>query len=216
MLQKKAKRGDVLAKKFSDLRSNATINTITINFTKQESSPVIWIGVIISPKSQSSGKLPQMSDSRIQESYSICLRDLILRRRGCQTSREGAQTYDYRPQRSCGQGYVFTRVCDSVNRGGLQRTPPWDQADTPPGPGTPPPAGRAPPRPGTPPPWEGEPPWDQAHPSWQGEPPLGPGTPPPSRENPPGTRHTPTPPRTKHTPLGPGTPPRKKTAAYGQ
>ena len=21
----------------------------------------------------------------------------------------------YRPQRSCGQGYVFTRVCDSVN-----------------------------------------------------------------------------------------------------
>ena len=26
---------------------------------------------------------------------------------------------NYRPQRSCGQGYVFTRVCDSVNRGGL-------------------------------------------------------------------------------------------------
>ena len=25
----------------------------------------------------------------------------------------------YRPQRSCGQGYVFTRVCDSVKRGGL-------------------------------------------------------------------------------------------------
>ena len=24
----------------------------------------------------------------------------------------------YRPQRSCGQGYVFTRVCDSVNTGG--------------------------------------------------------------------------------------------------
>ena len=23
--------------------------------------------------------------------------------------------YIYRPQRSCGQGYVFTRVCDSVN-----------------------------------------------------------------------------------------------------
>ena len=32
----------------------------------------------------------------------------------------------YRPQRSCVQGYVFTRVCDSVHRGGLQagRTPP--------------------------------------------------------------------------------------------
>ena len=26
--------------------------------------------------------------------------------------------YFYRPQRSCGQGYVFTRVCDSVHRGG--------------------------------------------------------------------------------------------------
>ena len=25
--------------------------------------------------------------------------------------------YVYRPQRSCGQGYVFTRVCDSVHRG---------------------------------------------------------------------------------------------------
>ena len=25
----------------------------------------------------------------------------------------------YRPQRSCGQGYVFTRVCHSVNRGGV-------------------------------------------------------------------------------------------------
>ena len=24
----------------------------------------------------------------------------------------------YRPQRSCGQGYVFTRVCDSAHRGG--------------------------------------------------------------------------------------------------
>ena len=25
----------------------------------------------------------------------------------------------YRPQRSCGQGYVFTRVCHSVNGGGV-------------------------------------------------------------------------------------------------
>ena len=44
----------------------------------------------------------------------------------------------YRPQRSCGQGYVFTRVCDSVHRGNLragrpprQRKNPPDQADTP-------------------------------------------------------------------------------------
>ena len=37
----------------------------------------------------------------------------------------------YRPQRSCGQGYVFTRVCDSVHRGGSPGRPPQDQADTP-------------------------------------------------------------------------------------
>ena len=53
----------------------------------------------------------------------------------------------YRPQRSCGQGYVFTRVCDSVNRGGggvsgeppsgPRRNPP-DQADPPSAPGRPP------------------------------------------------------------------------------
>ena len=39
----------------------------------------------------------------------------------------------YGPQRSCGQGYVFTRVCDSVHRGGISgQTPPQDQADHPP------------------------------------------------------------------------------------
>ena len=80
----------------------------------------------------------------------------------------------YRPQRSCGQGYVFTRVCDSVHRGGLQAGPPrpgrhppgtrqtprdqadttpQDQADThpPPGQGEPPQAGRTPPGQGEPP-----------------------------------------------------------------
>ena len=73
----------------------------------------------------------------------------------------------YRPQRSCGQGYVFTGVCDSVHRGGLQRTPPGpgrhppsrenpppDQADTPPAGRTPPPGTRqthTPPRQGEPP-----------------------------------------------------------------
>ena len=48
----------------------------------------------------------------------------------------------YRPQRSCGQGYVFTHVCDSVHGGVLraaplppgtrQNPPPRDQAETPP------------------------------------------------------------------------------------
>ena len=96
----------------------------------------------------------------------------------------------YRPQRSCGQGYVFTRVCDSVHRGGLraepprQGEPPWDQADTP---------------------------QDQADTPWTRQtPPLGPGRqhpPGPGRHHPPGTRQT-TPPRTRQTPPpGPGRPP---------
>ena len=51
-------------------------------------------------------------------------------------------TYYYRPQRSCGQGYVFTRVCDSVNRGECleqtppDQTPPWTR-HTPPRPDPP-------------------------------------------------------------------------------
>ena len=34
--------------------------------------------------------------------------------------------YFYRPQRSCGQGYIFTRVCDSVHRGGVCLSACWD------------------------------------------------------------------------------------------
>ena len=47
----------------------------------------------------------------------------------------------YRPQRSCGQGYAFTRVCDSVNGGGwvsgqgepprAERTPAPEQTSPP-------------------------------------------------------------------------------------
>ena len=72
----------------------------------------------------------------------------------------------YRPQRSCGQGYVFTRVCDSVHRGSLRRTPPgpgrppWGPGrhppqtrENPPGPGRRPPPPL--PRPGRPDPHPG-------------------------------------------------------------
>ena len=52
----------------------------------------------------------------------------------------------YWPHRSCGQGYVFTRVCDSVNRGGLPQCmlgyhAPWEQTPT-----TPTPPEHTPPR----------------------------------------------------------------------
>ena len=95
----------------------------------------------------------------------------------------------YRPQRSCGQGNIFTPVCHPVHRGGgspAGRTPPRP-GRTPPGPGRTPPLRLGRPLPGT---RENHPPPDQ------GEPTHPPGT----RENPP-----PTPGRNR----GPGrTPPR--------
>ena len=93
----------------------------------------------------------------------------------------------YRPQRSCGQGYVFTRVCDSVHRGGFSRQgePPGWETTTP----TPhPPRDQAPPRTRqtTPPGWETNPPRDQAEPPPAGRPPPpGPGRPPPAGRPPP-------------------------------
>ena len=39
----------------------------------------------------------------------------------------GSYNHLYRPQRSCGQGYVFTHVCDSVHRGVCLSTC-WDTA----------------------------------------------------------------------------------------
>ena len=64
----------------------------------------------------------------------------------------------YRPQRSCGQGYVFTRVCDSVNRGGgVCLSACWDTTPSPleqthPREQTPPPQSRYPPKQTPPPP----------------------------------------------------------------
>ena len=154
----------------------------------------------------------------------------------------------YRPKRSFGQGNVFTGVCHSVNRGEYltrhppgpgrytpqtrQVHPPWDQAGTPPRPGTPPQTRQVhpPPRPGrytplgpgryTPlrtrqvhPPGPGIPPWTrQVHPApgtRQVYHPRGPGTPPrPGRYTPHKTRQV-HPPWTRYPPPGPGryTPP---------
>ena len=98
----------------------------------------------------------------------------------------------YRPQRSCGQGNVFTSVCLSTGGEGClpqcmlgyppDQTPPPDQAHTPRTRHTPP--TRHTPRIRHTPP-------DQ--------------TPPPQTRHPPRTRHTPRP--TRHTPPGSGTPP---------
>ena len=71
----------------------------------------------------------------------------------------------YRPQRSCGQGYVFTCVCDSVHRGVVCLSACWDT--------TPPPRRRHPP-PKKPPPGRRHPTWKEAPP--QNEAPEG-GTP---------------------------------------
>ena len=75
-------------------------------------------------------------------------------------------TYHYRPQRSCGQGNIFTRVCHSVHRGGLPQCmleyPPRKEAPVPLPQEGDPPGRRHPPGKETPrkeaPPQEGDPP----------------------------------------------------------
>ena len=96
----------------------------------------------------------------------------------------------YRPQRSCGQGYVFTRVCDSVHRGGL-----W-QGEPPPPPGRETPLGRENP------PGRETPPLARRHPPGQGDTPLG--RRPPQGDTPPG-KEAPSPsPPGRETPPPPG------------
>ena len=84
----------------------------------------------------------------------------------------------YRPQRSCGQGNVFTGVCLSTGGEGVCLSACWDarppQAD--------------PPRPGRPPGTRQTPPRTRQTPQ--------------TRQTPPRTRQTP--PRTRQTPPGPG------------
>ena len=64
--------------------------------------------------------------------------------------------YHYRPQRSCSQGNVFTRVCHSVHRGGVCLSACWDT--------TPPPQEQTnPPEADTP--WKQTPPRSR-HPPW--------------------------------------------------
>ena len=112
------------------------------------------------------------------------------------------RTHFYRPQRSCGQGNIFTPVCHSVHRGGLPQCmlgwhPPWSRpprADTP--------QSRHPPE-QTPP--------QSRHPLEQTPP-----GPDPPRPDPSQSRHHPppqdqTPPPLDQTPP----PPRKQTPAYG-
>ena len=114
----------------------------------------------------------------------------------------------YRPQRSCGQGYVFTRVCDSVHGGGLRRTPPGPGRHHPPGtrqtPPPPPGTRQTPPLPGPGRhPWQGEPPWTKENPPDQAD------TPPAGRT--PRTKKNPSPPDQADTPTpGPRRTPREE------
>ena len=101
----------------------------------------------------------------------------------CETGHQNFKNSFYRPQRSCGQGYVFTGVCDSVHGGGLQRTPPGTKENPPRDQGEPPPGPRR-----TPPGTKENPPGPRRAP---------PGT----KENPLRTRQSPPPPgrRLQHT-----------------
>ena len=96
----------------------------------------------------------------------------------------------YRPQRSCGQGNVFTVVCDSVHRGGVCLSACWDTTTPrvdPPGADTP----RSRP--------------SRSRPSRSRHP--------PQEQTPPRSRHPP--PRSRHTP-GSRHLPRSMAPAYGQ
>ena len=122
----------------------------------------------------------------------------------------------YRPQRSCGQGYVFTRVCDSVNRGGCLRRAPPDKADPPRDQGEPPRTRQTPPRDqGETPPGPGRPPrpGTRQNPPGPGRPPRPRRTPPPpDQADPPGPRRTP--PGTRQTPPDQGEPPPGRTLQH--
>ena len=124
-------------------------------------------------------------------------------------------TFNYRPQRSCGQGNVFTGVCLSTGGEGVclsacwDAMPPWVQGD--------PPGTRETP-------WDqGDPPRTRETPQDQGDPP-GPGRPPPDQGDPPGPGRLPRPgrpprdqadpPGTRHTPRDQADSPRKQTPAY--
>ena len=96
--------------------------------------------------------------------------------------RFASRVFNYRPQRSCGQGNVFTGVCHSFcSRGGGS-------------PENPPPSRENPPQQGEP-----TPPGPRRHPPGTRENPPGPRRPPRTRENPPGSRR---PPGTRETPPG--------------
>ena len=107
----------------------------------------------------------------------------------------------YRPQRSCGQGNVFTGVCLSTGGEGVclsacwdARPPPRDQADTP--------------RTRQTPPDQADPPGPGRPPSRTRQTPPGPGRPPRTRQTPPDQVDTPR--DQADTPRPPG----KQTPAY--
>ena len=108
----------------------------------------------------------------------------------------------YRPQRSCGQGNVFTGVCLSTGGGGGEGVclSACLDAITPPPDGGTPPDGEPPPRgPGRPPPDGGTPPDGEPPPRDQADPPGTRQTPPWMEESP-RMENLPPPPRTRQTP----------------
>ena len=121
-----------------------------------------------------------------------------------------SRSHCYRPQRSCGQGNIFTRVCHSFcSRGvvclvrgeGVCLSACWDTtprgADTPPGPGRP---THLPPRPGRP--THPPPPRSRHH------------HPPQTRQTPRTRQTNPSPQSRHHHPPDQADPPGKQTSAY--
>ena len=98
----------------------------------------------------------------------------------------------YWPQRSCGQGNVFTGVCLSIGGEGVCLSACWDAR--------PPWTRQNPPRTRQTPPGPGRPPLDQVDPPGPGRPPLEPGRHPRTRQTPPGPGRPPPPDQVDHPP----------------
>ena len=92
--------------------------------------------------------------------------------------RDKSYIHYYRPQRSCGQGNVFTGVCLSTG-GGRPGRPPEGPGRPPPGPGRHPPDQADPPRD------QADPPGTRQTPPRTRQTPPGPGRPPPGKQTPP-------------------------------
>ena len=67
-----------------------------------------------------------MLDKNYHSVFCLLIKDLILKLLFLRIPFSLTTSTSYRPQRSCGQGNIFTPVCHSVHRGGVCLSACWD------------------------------------------------------------------------------------------